>query len=707
MRVQGTILHHQNLKGLNVYVGEPNKAADMMSSTLVETVSINYEDFNDSFLTCGTCLCVYDSGEHHPKLLPCSHTVCKNCLERIVDTQIHDTGTFRCPICRETIGIPRGGVISFPPSFIVNQLLDLMSRQRRDVIPKCSTHASEELLFCESCDSVFCIQCSGEEHNGRGASEHTVIPFSIAIKRMSEILLYKAHLCIKNLNNAFDNVSTEVHQLENSVERTMENINRSFQDVISLVEKRRQECLGMVRKIREEKKIILKEQLDLIQAEKARVQTECDGLQFQVEVSNITKKISDLNEKLDSTSTLSEPRENSFLKYEFKHNSALNDITNALKCLGRIKVSTTFPALCSAKVGKAVTHLKSSVTISTVDYHGNPRTSGSDPVIADLRNDRGEPFEAKIKDRNDGSYDVQFVPPKSGSYKMCVAIFNRPIKGSPFVINVTDHNNPVMRFGSFGSGNDGFKQPLRVIAGDTNGNVFVLDTGNGRVKVMEASGGFVRHLGPDGFENQSGTGIAVAEDNQLVVVNWRTKHVSFISTQGEGEVLSKFTHECFVEPIDIAVNSKGEIIVADIGASKIFIFDRMGKLQTTFGNRGDKDGQFKNISAITVGRCDEILVADHRIQVFTKDGKFSRLVPNASKGEYCGIAVDQTGHILATRIEKGKGFVQVLNSSGKLVSCIDSFDDKLKRPSGLCVTKDHHLYVADLGNNCMKKYRYR
>lgn len=31
-----------------------------MSSTLVETVSLNYEDFNDSFLTCGTCLCVYD-----------------------------------------------------------------------------------------------------------------------------------------------------------------------------------------------------------------------------------------------------------------------------------------------------------------------------------------------------------------------------------------------------------------------------------------------------------------------------------------------------------------------------------------------------------------------------------------------------------------------------------------------------------------------
>lgn len=30
-----------------------------INSTLVETVSINYEDFNESFLTCGTCLCEY------------------------------------------------------------------------------------------------------------------------------------------------------------------------------------------------------------------------------------------------------------------------------------------------------------------------------------------------------------------------------------------------------------------------------------------------------------------------------------------------------------------------------------------------------------------------------------------------------------------------------------------------------------------------
>ena len=96
------------------------------------------------------------------------------------------------------------------------QLLDLMGRQRRDVVPKCARHSQSELMFCETCDVVFCVDCAGASHAGASvtgspalggggtqaptaapgtgtASAHTVIPFSIAIKRMSEILLYKVH----------------------------------------------------------------------------------------------------------------------------------------------------------------------------------------------------------------------------------------------------------------------------------------------------------------------------------------------------------------------------------------------------------------------------------------------------------------------------------------------------------------------------------
>lgn len=72
---------------------------------------------------------MYDGGEHTPKLLQCSHTVCLHCLTRIAASQTRDTGTFRCPICRELINIPRGGVAALPPSFLVNQVSFYSNKQ--------------------------------------------------------------------------------------------------------------------------------------------------------------------------------------------------------------------------------------------------------------------------------------------------------------------------------------------------------------------------------------------------------------------------------------------------------------------------------------------------------------------------------------------------------------------------------------------------
>uniref|UniRef100_A0A0B7A9T4 RING-type domain-containing protein n=1 Tax=Arion vulgaris TaxID=1028688 RepID=A0A0B7A9T4_9EUPU len=698
----------------------------MMSSTLVETVSINYDDFNESFLTCGTCLCTYDGQERSPKLLPCSHTVCRNCLERIIAAQTLDTGSFRCPICRETIHIPQGGVVSFPPSFIVNQLLDLMAQQRRDVIPKCSVHSTQELLFCETCDLVFCLQCVNGSHIERGASEHTVIPFAIAIKRMSEILLYKAHLCIKNLNSAYEAVSDELRQLELSVDKAFDSINRSFQDVIAVIERRRHDCLQWVRKVREEKKTILREQLDLIQAEKEKVQLECDGLQYQVEVRNITKKISDLNEKLDTTSTLSEPRENSFVRYDYKHNDALREVAKAISNFGAVKVSTTFPALTTAEVKKAVAHLRASVRIHTVDYHGNPRSSGGDPISVEIRNEKGELVESKVKDNDDGSYEVLYLPTKPGKLKIAISIFNRSIKDSPFVVNVSEHIEPIWRFGCRGNTSDHFNQPTRIASGPED-TIYILDTGNCRIKVLGKDGSVMQHLGPTGVEYQSATGLCVLSNGHLAVVNWRTKFVSILDPT-DGSLVKQYTTPAFVEPIDIAVNSRSEIIVADSGARKIFKFDPAGHLVVTFGSHGDKDGQFQVISALCVGKNDEILVADHRIQVFNKDGKYLRKVVDSGEGSYGGITVDSAGNILATKTEKahkgdkslagslqeGKGcgggarsFVHVFHPSGKLLYSIDSSTDRLKRPSGLTVISDYRIVVTDLGSSCIKKYYYK
>jgi tripartite motif-containing protein 2/3 len=80
---------------------------------------------------------------------------------------------------------------------------------------------------------------------------------------------------------------------------------------------------------------------------------------------------------------------------------------------------------------------------------------------------------------------------------------------------------------------------------------------------------------------------------------------------------------------------------------------------------------------------------------------------HVGRGRYGGVAVDGEDRIIATRSEKNRNYIQVLRfSDGGLISTIDSHDYRLKRPSGMAVTSDHHIIVVDLGNNCVKKYRY-
>lgn len=295
----------------------------MGSSTLIETININADDFTDNFLTCPTCMSPYDEHEHTPKLLPCSHTLCRSCLERIAATATsstnpssghhhavaaaaasstliatnsisrsiaaadaaaaamtlsHNNGSsghldesssansprqsqqrlsssslnnnnnrnslasaavvvvdvcIRCPICRECIVLPRnGGVLSLPPSFIINQLLDLVkSKKSRDVVPRCLNHTGEELLYCETCDKAFCSICESHFKSTPANADHIIVPFSIAIKRMAEIYLFKSNQCISSFNLALANVQNEIGNLNRTVESVVALVDESFNEV--------------------------------------------------------------------------------------------------------------------------------------------------------------------------------------------------------------------------------------------------------------------------------------------------------------------------------------------------------------------------------------------------------------------------------------------------------------------------------------------
>ena len=97
------------------------------------------------------------------------------------------------------------------------------------------------------------------------------------------------------------------------------------------------------------------------------MERECEGLQYQVEVRNITQRIGSLSEKLDAAGTLGEPRENAFLTCDFTHNDSYVTLETALSKLGRVRTSTTFPSLCTAQLDSpAIMQLETTAVLCTV-----------------------------------------------------------------------------------------------------------------------------------------------------------------------------------------------------------------------------------------------------------------------------------------------------------------------------------------------------
>lgn len=70
---------------------------------------------------------------------------------------------------------------------------------------------------------------------------------------------------------------------------------------------------------------------------------------------------------------------------------------------------------------------------------------------------------------------------------------------------MSPHINPISKVGGKGNGLLDFSQPTS-IARDSDGNLYILDTGNNRIKILAADGSFVGHITTVGLEQQGCTG---------------------------------------------------------------------------------------------------------------------------------------------------------------------------------------------------------
>ncbi|XP_061193947.1 E3 ubiquitin-protein ligase TRIM56-like [Saccostrea echinata] len=117
------------------------------------------ERLRERILQCPICMDEYKD----PRILPCHHTVCLNCLLDYVRHSSSSGRLFRCPQCRSDICVPRGGVKDFPPNFYVNCIQDeLGSRPYFGICDICERDWLISQYRCVDCDLDICRFCIHE-----------------------------------------------------------------------------------------------------------------------------------------------------------------------------------------------------------------------------------------------------------------------------------------------------------------------------------------------------------------------------------------------------------------------------------------------------------------------------------------------------------------------------------------------------------------
>uniref|UniRef100_A0A1X7UNE1 RING-type domain-containing protein n=1 Tax=Amphimedon queenslandica TaxID=400682 RepID=A0A1X7UNE1_AMPQE len=117
-------------------------------------------------LTCPVCLDHYTN----PKILPCHHSFCQQCLERLPLDKKNETYYLSCPTCRHHTGLPEKGVGAFPVAFHLNDLKEMYNLTKKTAnlsVPQeatCSDHGKLLELFCETCNTVICVTCQVRNH---------------------------------------------------------------------------------------------------------------------------------------------------------------------------------------------------------------------------------------------------------------------------------------------------------------------------------------------------------------------------------------------------------------------------------------------------------------------------------------------------------------------------------------------------------------
>eukprot|EP00058_Branchiostoma_floridae_P005881 XP_002591369.1 hypothetical protein BRAFLDRAFT_227369 [Branchiostoma floridae] len=689
-------------------------------------------DFDEQFLTCSVCMLHF----RDPRVLPCLHTFCRECLQEWATKQ----PPLECPTCLTQVSLPDQGVDGLRTNFYVNNLLDFAavkkgagpgivtqenleasegvpsSFQRKAFCPK---HEDQVLTFyCEPCQTLVCVACTVVDH--RPGDKHNPVEIgSVAERKKRDLqkLIGNVEPREKVVRTTLKEVERELSTLPTSADAAIEQAIAYFDQLMSLLQDRKKEVVQEIGSRRQEVGKCLETQKEAIEFELAGLTSASEFCKQALEhgsdvhVIEVEGQARQRVEELMTTPSDLTARPSQVV---FSEGTAVAEFRDDMARAGRVQVRHTGKvdaSKCSVEIKPAVVGFSNDFLLTTVDKNGQLCSVLKDDVTATLTDPSGQAVPTQLQEKGRGLWEISYTPEVKGIHRLEVKVNDMSLAGSPFDVRVKSRDTPVLTIGRAGRGEGEFSFPSDV-AVDMDGNIAVSEWGNKRVQMFDARTGQSLRCFPVDCECARGIDM---DSNGQFILTFENRYYGTTGNQAiqvysrKGKLTKTLKHDCLRDPIGVAVLQDGRMVVTDYTQKSCLLLQPDGSLIRDIGK-----GQLQNPLFIAVDESrDLFFVTDcwaHKVFVFDLEGKlkfsFGKTGFNDGELEYpTGITVDPAGNIIVVNRDNRR--LQVFGPDGTYLRTVATVKGGYPLVVGIALTPDNHIAVACYMGNCVELYRYK